>query len=229
MVIEYPYITHLDLTEQTYRFLKDRILKREINAGEKILVEEIAHGLRVSRTPVVNALKMLESDGLVEILPRRGTFVTHLNARDVAELFEIRLIIELHAAEQIFQEGKINLFLDAIERPMSQMQGAIAEDDYIDYEAFISGDRDMHMNLVRFLNNRRLIQIYSDLNVHMQVARAHYLDTVENALQAQREHEDMLNAIQGKDLNALKKALKDHINNVKARIQTLLEERGGKI
>lgn len=229
MVIEYPYITHLDLTEQTYRFLKDRILKREINPGEKILVEEIARGLRVSRTPVVNALKMLESDGLVEILPRRGTFVTHLNARDVAELFEIRLIIELHAAEQIFQEGKINLFLDAIERPMSQMQGAIADDDYVDYEAFISGDRDMHMNLVRFLNNRRLIQIYSDLNVHMQVARAHYLDTVENALQAQREHEDMLNAIQGKDLNALKKALKDHINNVKARIQTLLEERGGKI
>ena len=229
MVIEYPYITHMDLTEQTYRFLKDRILKREINPGEKILIEEIARGLRVSRTPVVNALKMLESDGLVEILPRRGTFVTHLNARDVAELFEIRLIIELHAAEQIFQEGKINLFLDAIERPMSQMQGAIAEDDYVDYEAFISGDRDMHMNLVRFLNNRRLIQIYSDLNVHMQVARAHYLDTVENALQAQREHEDMLNAIQGKDLNALKKALKDHINNVKARIQTLLEERGGKI
>lgn len=229
MVIEYPYITHMDLTEQTYRFLKDRILKREINPGEKILIEEIARGLRVSRTPVVNALKMLESDGLVEILPRRGTFVTHLNARDVAELFEIRLIIELHAAEQIFQEGKINLFLDAIERPMSQMQGAIADDDYVDYEAFISGDRDMHMNLVRFLNNRRLIQIYSDLNVHMQVARAHYLDTVENALQAQREHEDMLNAIQGKDLNALKKALKDHINNVKARIQTLLEERGGKI
>lgn len=87
MVIEYPYITHLDLTEQTYRFLKDRILRREINPGEKILVEEIARGLRVSRTPVVNALKMLESDGLVEILPRRGTFVTHLNARDVAELF----------------------------------------------------------------------------------------------------------------------------------------------
>ena len=229
MVIEYPYITHLDLTEQTYRFLKDRILRREINPGEKILVEEIARGLRVSRTPVVNALKMLESDGLVEILPRRGTFVTHLNARDVAELFEIRLIIELHAAEQVFQEGKINLFLDAIERPMSQMQGAIAEDDYVDYEAFISGDRDMHMNLVRFLNNRRLIQIYSDLNVHMQVARAHYLDTVENALQAQREHEDMLNAIHGRDLNALKKALTDHINNVKARIQTLLEERGGKI
>lgn len=227
MVIEFPSITHLDLTEQTYRFLKDRILKREINPGEKISVEEIARGLRVSRTPVVNALKMLESDGLVEIIPRRGTFVTHLNARDVAELFEIRLMIELHAADQIFREGKINLFLDAIERPMSQMQGAISEDAYVDYDAFISGDRDLHMNLVRFLNNRKLILIYSDLNVHMQVSRAHYLDTVENALQAQREHEAMLNALKAKDLNLLKKALTDHITNVRGRILTMLEERGG--
>ena len=229
MVIEYPSIKHLDLTEQTYRFLKDRILKREIQPGGKISVEEVARGLGVSRTPVVNALKMLESDDLVEIYPRRGTFVTHLNARDVAELFEIRLIIELHAAEQVFYEGKITLFLDVIERPMLQMQGAIAEGDYVDYEAFISGDRDMHMNLVRFLNNRRLIQIYSDLNVHMQVARVHYLDTVENALQAQREHEAMLNAINARDLNALKKDLSDHINNVRGRILTLLEEHGGKI
>jgi len=229
MVIEYPSIKHLDLTEQTYRFLKDRILKREIQPGGKISVEEVARGLGVSRTPVVNALKMLESDDLVEIFPRRGTFVTHLNTRDVAELFEIRLIIELHAAEQVFYEGKITLFLDAIERPMLQMQGAIAEGDYVDYETFISGDRDMHMNLVSFLNNRRLIQIYSDLNVHMQVARAHYLDTVENALEAQREHEAMLNDINARDLNALKKDLSDHINNVRGRILTLLEEHGGKI
>jgi DNA-binding GntR family transcriptional regulator len=229
MVIEYPSIKHLDLTEQTYRFLKDRILKREIHPGEKISVEEIAHGLGVSRTPVVNALKILESDGLVDIVPRRGTFVTHLNARDVAELFEIRQIIELHAAEQVFREGKINLFLDAIERPMSQMQGAIADGDYVDYEMFINADRDLHMNLVRFLDNRRLIQIYSDLNIHMQVARAHYLETVENAVQAQKEHESMLNAIKARDLNELKRDLSDHIGNVRKRILTLLDDRGGKL
>jgi DNA-binding GntR family transcriptional regulator len=61
----------------------------------------------------------------------------------------------------------------------------------------------------------------------MQVARAHYLDTVENALQAQREHEAMLNALKAKDLNLLKKALSDHITNVRGRILTMLEERGG--
>jgi DNA-binding GntR family transcriptional regulator len=172
---------------------------------------------------------MLESDGLVEILPRRGTFVTHLNAHDVDELFEIRLLIELHAADVIFQEGKIGAFLNAIEKPLAQMQGAIAEGAYVDYEAFISGDRDLHMILVCFLNNRRLILMYSDLNVHMQVARAHYLDTVENAHQAHHEHEDMISAIQAGDLNAFKEAITDHITHVRGRIMAMLEERGGKL
>ncbi len=229
MVIEYPTITHLDLTEQTYRFLKDKILKREISPGEKISVEEIAHGLGVSRTPVVNALKMLESDGLVEIQPRRGTFVTHLTAQDVAELFEIRLLIELHAAEQIFAQNKVDQLLDGIEEPLSRMHAAISEADYVDYESFISGDRDLHLQLVKFLNNHRLFQIYTALNVHMQVARAHYLDTVENALQAQKEHEAMLIAIKNNDLDGLKEAIRSHIVNVKARILSLLEERGGQL
>lgn len=229
MVIEYPTITHLDLTEQTYRFLKDKILKREISPGEKISVEEIAHGLGVSRTPVVNALKMLESDGLVEIQPRRGTFVTHLTAQDVAELFEIRLLIELHAAEQIFAQNKVKQLLDEIEEPLNRMYSAISEADYVDYDSFISGDRDLHLQLVKYLNNHRLFEIYSALNVHMQVARAHYLDTVENALQAQREHEAMLIAIRNNNLAGLKEAIQNHIVNVKARILTLLEERGGQL
>jgi DNA-binding GntR family transcriptional regulator len=229
MVIEYPSIKHLDLTEQTYRFLKERILKREISPGEKISVEDIAHGLGVSRTPVVNALKMLESEGLVEIQPRRGTFVTHLTEKDVAEMFEIRLLIELYAARQIFQEGKIDLLLKAIEEPLSRMQAAMAEDNYINYESFISGDRDLHMNIVRLLDNQRLMQIYTDLNVHMQVARAHYLDTVENAYQAQREHDAMLHAIHKRDMEGLEAALTEHISTVEDRILTMLAERGGQL
>lgn len=229
MVIEYPSIKHLDLTEQTYRFLKDRILKREIRPGEKVSVEDIAHGLGVSRTPVVNALKILESDGLVEIQPRRGTFVTHLTAKDVADLFDIRLLIELYAARWIFQESSIDKLLEAIEGPISRMHGAMADDDYIDYESFIAGDRDLHMNLVKLLDNHRLVQFYTDLNVHMQVARAHYLDTVENAVQAQREHEAMLVSIKNRDIDGLEKALTEHILNVKGRILAMLEERGGQL
>ncbi|OGO41075.1 MAG: hypothetical protein A2W36_02975 [Chloroflexi bacterium RBG_16_58_14] len=224
---EYPSLNRLDLTEQTYRVLREWILKRQIKPGEKISVEAIASGLGVSRTPVVNALKLLETDGLVEIHPRRGTFVTEVTARDIAELFEIRLLIELHAADVLFERAKSSEFLERIKPALNQMKAAISEDEYMDYEAFITNDRDLHTMLVEMLDNRRLLSIYNDLNVHMRIARAHYLNTVENALQAQKEHEAMFEALANQDLDSLKKELCFHITTVKQRILELLEERGG--
>ena len=224
---EYPSLNRLDLTEQTYHILREWILKRQIKPGEKISVEAIASGLGVSRTPVVNALKLLETDGLVEIQPRRGTFATQVTARDVMELFDIRLIIEIYAAEQLFARGNNAAFLEKAGNYHDQMKAAIADDEYIDYEAFISSDRDLHTRLVEETGNHRLVNIYYDLNIHMQVARAHYLNTVENALQAQKEHEAMIKAIQENDLESLKCALSEHINNVKTSFLGLLEEHGG--
>ena len=224
---EYPPIYHLDLTEQTYRILRDQILKRQTKPGEKLLVEEIAAALGVSRTPVVNALKLLEADGLVEILPRRGTFVTKITARDVAELFDIRLMIETYAAEQIFKQGKVDQLLIDIREPLQQMQGAISEENYVDYDAYIASDRDLHARLVKDVGNQRLSQIYADLNIHMQVARAHYLNTVESAQQAQVEHEAMVTALENRDIELMKSALSAHITHVRERILALLEDRGG--
>lgn len=227
--VEYPALNRLDLTDQAYNILRDRILKRQMQPGEKISVETVASGLGVSRTPVVNALKLLEGDGLVEIRPRRGTFVTEVTKRDVAELFEIRLLIELYAAEELFRKNKVQSLLHGFAPYLDRMQAAISEDDYVDYEAFISGDRDLHTLIVEQLGNQRLFTIYNELNIHMRIARAHYSDTVENALQAQVEHQAMVTALEAEDLEALKSALRAHIVNVKDRMIELIEDLGGKL
>jgi DNA-binding GntR family transcriptional regulator len=110
-----------------------------------------------------------------------------------------------------------------------QMKAAIADGEYIDYERLVltSAYRDLHTRLVEETGNHHLVNIYYDLNIHMQVARAHYLNTVENALQAQKEHEAMIKAIQENDLEGLKCALGEHITHVKTRFLGLLEEHGG--
>ncbi len=229
MDIEYPPLNHTDLTEQTCRVLRDKILRRQLKPGEKISIDEVAKGLGVSRTPVITALQQLASEGLVEIVPRRGTFVTELTARDVAELFDIRLMVELYAAESILRSGKANQLLEAIDEAMASMEQAVDNDDYGDYEAFIAGDRDLHLALVKLTGNQHLIQIYSNLNVHIQVARTHYLDSVEKGRQAQREHEAIVKAFRSGKLDEVREALHIHIGNVKARILEILDERGGKL
>ena len=228
-MMDYPTLNRLDLTEQTYRILREQILKQDLQPGDKVSVDAVARGLGVSRTPVVNALKLLENDGLVEIQPRRGTFVTELTARDVADLFEIREMIELYAAEQLFKSERYDDVLHQVQSLLERMRNAISEGDYADYDAFISEDRDLHTTIVRAINNRRLLDMYSDLNIHMQVTRAHYLDTIENAVEAQKDHEAMVEAIANRDFNALKSALTIHLETVRTRILKLLEERGGQL
>lgn len=225
----YPSLDHTNLTEQTYKVLRGKILKRQLKPGEKIAVDEVAGALSVSRTPVITALQKLASEGLVEIVPQRGTFVTQLTTRDVAELSETRMMIELYAAESILKAGKTAQFLEDVRECMAAMEQATVNGDYRDYEAFITGDRDLHLALVNLTENQRLIEIYSNLNVHMQVARAHYLNSVENARQAQTEHEEVISALKNGKPDEVREALRTHISNVKARILEILDERGGKL
>ena len=217
------------MTEQTYKMLRDKILKRELEPGEKIAVDEVAGALGVSRTPVITALQRLASEGLVEIMPQRGTFVTQLTTRDVADLSETRMMIELYAAESILKAGKTAQFLEDVKGSMAAMEQATVNGDYSDYEAFITGDRDLHLALVRLTENQHLIQIYSNLNVHMQVARTHYLNSVENARQAQKEHGEVIRAFKSGEPDEVREALRTHISNVKALILEILDERGGKL
>lgn len=226
---DYLPLVYTDLTEQTYRVLRDRILSRQLKPGDKISVPDVARGLGVSRTPVTDALKRLAGEGLVRIVPRRGTFVTELTARDVVEFFEIRQLVELYAVECVIRAGEIDRFLQEIEQSMARMRRAMTNGDYGDYEAFMDGDRDLHLRLVSYTRNERLIDIYTSMNVHMQVARAHYLGSVENARQAQAEHDAFVSALRTGDLDRAKEALSKHISNVKARILSLLEARGGRL
>lgn len=225
----YPTLDRTDLTQQTYKVLKDRILRRQLKPKERINVDEVAQRLGVSRTPVTDALKRLAVEGLVDIQPRRGTFVSSLTAEDVAELFDVRAVIELYAAKRLLRDGKSEEYLRRIQLPMEQMRQASASGDYRDYPAFMDGDRDFHVTLVDLAGNSRLSSLYARLNVHIQVSRAHYLNTVQDAMQALHEHDLIIEAFRAKDAKAVERCLEIHINNVKNRILELLEATGGEL
>lgn len=229
MELFHEALNHSDLTEQTYAVLRENILQRSLRPGTKISVTEVAHALGVSRTPVMDALKRLAADGLVEIIPRRGTFVTELDARDVSELFDIRVMMELYAADHILRTDAVDQFLASIEEQLRGMEQATIDGEYADYEAFLASDRDLHLKLIEQSQNQRLIQMYRDMNVHIQIARTHYFKHVENALQAQQEHHAIVRAFKKGNADKIHEALSTHIMNVKERMREVLEERGGKL
>jgi DNA-binding GntR family transcriptional regulator len=222
-------LDHTDLTNQTYDVIKEQILRRQLAPGERILVDEVAQALGVSRTPVTDALKRLAGEDLVEIRPRIGTFVSELTARDVKELFDVRMAIELFAADRIIEHDLIHPFFARIQEPMTIMRTATVHDDYGDYQAFIEGDRQLHLILVSMMENQKFLNVYSGLNVHIHIARAHYLSSVEKARQAHQEHEAILDAFKRADQTLVRRELGKHITNVRNLILELLEQRGGKL
>lgn len=224
---KYPPLVQTDLTEQIHRVIKDKIIKRELKPGEQILVPEVARALNVSRTPVNDALKRLAAEGLVVVKPRKGTFVTELTARDVAELFDIRLMMELHAADVILQTDKVERFLTASEPHMRAMEEAVLDSEYRDYDLFITNDRELHLTLVQSAENNHLIRLYQNLNLHVHAARAYYVKNIENAIEIQRQHEAIIAGFQARDAAEVHHILTIHIADVKERILNILNELGG--
>lgn len=227
-LITYQPLNYVDLTEQTYRVLKEKILRGELKPGAQISVPGTAVALGVSRTPVNDALKRLASDGLVEIVPRQGTFVTQLTARDVAEIFDMRLMIELFAAEIIFQAGLVEQVLTAVQVPMSGMAHTITGDSFQDHEAFTLHDQEFHTLLVKATGNNRLIRAYTQLHANTHGARIHHLASGD-AQETQKEHQAIVAALRNNDLAEVKHALHAHIIRVKNKILEVLEKRGGKL
>jgi DNA-binding GntR family transcriptional regulator len=224
---DYPNLVFEDLTEQVHRILKERILKREIKPGQQISVPDVARALNVSRTPVTDALKRLAAEGLVVIKPRVGTFVTELTERDVAELFDICLMMELHAAEVILKTDRVDQLLADSTGPLRAMDEAIQDTDYRDYDTFITNDRELHLSLVRAANNSHLLRMYTNLNLHVHAARAYYVKNIENATEIQRQHKAIIEAFRAHDADQVQHILTLHITDVKERILNILDDLGG--
>lgn len=222
----FSQIDHTALSEKVYLILRKKILSHELKFGEKVLMDEIASQLGVSRTPVKDAVNRLALEGLVEKVARRGTFVTTLTLRDVAELFDLRLLLELYAAEKVLENSRVELLSAEMEKCMANIDRAANSDDP-DYDAYMSWNRNLHLSLIRLADNNRLLQMYKSLNIHLQVARVHYSHSIEDVAQTQQEHQVIYEAFENGNWEQVKRAISTHINNVKTEVLKTLEAHVG--
>ena len=93
--MDLPKLDNTNLWDKTYVILKDRILKRDFQADEKLSIPELASQLGVSRTPIRDALNRLETEGLVKTISKVGTFVNAIDTEDFLNIMDTRLMLEL--------------------------------------------------------------------------------------------------------------------------------------
>jgi len=197
--------------------IRRRILNGEFKPGQKINESEIAIHMGISRSPVREAFRVLERDGLITTLPRKGSYITNISLNDLAELFEVRKILECYAMDCIKKRAKESP--DTIQSMIEELDRNLTKK----YDPFsvISG---FHYNLVELSKNSRLIELYKILAVSL---RRYWL--IYHSEKGQKDislehHQEILNVLKKGDYSGTKTLLKKHIQYVKGVVGKRVKE-----
>jgi DNA-binding GntR family transcriptional regulator len=188
--------------------IRDAILTGTLPAGSRIDQAKLAQDLNVSLVPVREALKRLEGEGFVQIVPRRGAFVTATSVNDMEELYFARAILEgqaaYHAAEKLTERDFARLH-DLVQTMDAALQSH-------DYTGFNEANRAFHFTIYEANQNSYLMNMISGMWDLAERYRYRYLVLRDQADVIQREHELILDACRRRDAPALRDAIVIHMN-----------------
>ena len=205
------------LREVVYETLREAIKTGGLTPGERLMEIQLAEELGVSRTPVREAIRKLELERFVVMIPRRGTYVANLSLKDINEVFEIRAALDGLAAglaaERITEEE-----LEQLERLLVEISDHI---DQHDNEKIVATDEAFHDILYRASRNERLVGIIYNLREQFTRFRSvsiNYPGRLQNTLE---EHRQLVEAIARREPEMAQQKAREHIENAE---QTLLLE-----
>lgn len=222
-------IQHTHLTDRVYDEVRDSIISRHIKTDEQISVAQVAVELGVSRTPVLEAVKRLASEGLVEVRARRGSFVRGLTEVDVREIFQLRQALESFAVHNAIAAGKGKTLSAELKVQLDIMAGLVAGDNFTDYKRFTAADQAFHAAIIKAQKNARIDAIYANLNIHMHIARAHLFQSLEPPHRVHADHTAIYKAIKAGDVAAADAAITEHLRAIEERMIANVKTNGGSI
>ncbi|MEU1520200.1 GntR family transcriptional regulator [Streptomyces sp. NPDC005811] len=189
--------------------MRRRIIKGDVEPGSALSEAALAEEFGVSRTPVREALKQLQTEGLVEIRPRVGTFVTIPSRREITELFEMKELMEGAAARLLAQRGRVPE-IDALERNLREADEAVERDDRERYAELV---QEFHDLLLAGSDNSKLQAHYRVLMNQLAYPRLvnTSLSQPGRALQSDREHHLVLELILEKDGDSAERVMREHV------------------
>ncbi|MCR5176988.1 MAG: GntR family transcriptional regulator [Anaerovibrio sp.] len=204
------------LREVVCETLRDAIRKGTLKPGERLMEIQLAEELGVSRTPVREAIRKLELEGYVIMMPRRGTYVANLSIRDVNEVFEIRTSLDSLAsglaAERITDEE-----LERLQRLLVAIGGYIEANDM---EKIVETDTEFHDLLYQASRNSRLVGIIFNLREQLTRFRATSMAFPGRLKATLEEHRRIVEAIAQGDVAEAQAAAEYHMEKSE---QTLLQ------
>ncbi len=212
-VIATPVRTFRPLSEDAYDAMREAILGGRLEPGERIVEADIARQMATSRSPVCEAVRKLEHEGLVEYVPRRGTIVVGLSRDDVADAYQGARLAATRASEE-----QLAGLLEMIER----MRQSAADNDL---EGLVSVDVEFHRQVCEAASSRRLLQLWETLNP-ARWTLVSGLRAIDLSLeQIAERHRPILAALQARTPDQAEAIIRSHILELGERVLAGLADR----
>ena len=195
------------LYQQVAERLRQQIFAHELTPGDWVDEQKLAEQYGISRTPLREALKVLAAEGLVELKPRRGCYVTEISRQDLDDIFPLIALLEgrctFDAVQRATETDLVELATihDQLERAAAAQQIAL----------FFEANQEFHRKLQAMSGNRWLLSVIQDLRKVLKLSRLHSLSLEGRLQQSLAEHRSILQHVQAHDAAAAERAMYAHI------------------
>lgn len=203
------------LTDEIVDIIRERILKGEYRIGEKIKENQIASELRVSRTPIREAFKQLENEGLIDYIPNRGCFAKGFTRQDIEDLYAVRKALEILAVEWAVSR----ITPDQIEKLQEQSDLMEFYTTRKDGKKVLEINSDFHAVIYNATGSRFMAQVLRSYKEYIEQTRRVIFDERDYLEEIFHEHKAVLEAIKAHDVEGAKEAMARHLDGSKRRAE----------
>lgn len=197
------------LRELVCETIRQAIIDGTFSPGERLMEIQMADEMGVSRTPVREAIRKLELEGFVVMIPRRGTYVADISIKDITEIYEIRTSLDVLAAglaaERITDEE-----LETLNRLLVEIGQYIADKNM---EKIVEADTAFHDVLYQASRNERLCSIINNLREQLTGIRGRSMSYPGRLIETMDEHRSLIDSIASRDVERAQEAARMHIEN----------------
>ena len=211
---------YLPLRDVVFNTLREAILRGDLVAGERLMELQLAAKLGVSRTPIREAIRMLEQEGLAITIPRKGAIVAGMTEKDMQDVLEIREALE-ELSVQVACDKITDEEIAKLQKNMKNFEHSLKSGDL---KKMAQADVEFHDVIYRATDNPKLISMLNNLREQMYRYRVEYLKNPQNHEQLLKEHEAIYKGIVEKDKDAVTEMIRKHISNQVAVVKHMIRE-----
>ena len=211
---------YLPLRDVVFNTLREAILKGELKPGERLMELQLAAKLGVSRTPIREAIRMLEQEGLAVTIPRKGAEVAKMTEKDMEDVLQIREALDELAAkiacEQISEEQ-----LEELVATMHEFEESTKTDNV---KKIAEADVKFHDIIYQSTGNPKPVNMLNNLREQMYRYRVEYLKDENNYPTLMKEHKDIVEGLVRKNKTQVTETMHQHVKNQAVAVKAMIQE-----